>query len=292
MSILTPADRSIMPRLRPTSSGRGRPLEIVLVNLMPFKQATEQQFADLLDSPRHDVRLRLVTPPGHSSRHTAPEHIARHYTPWQRIARRPVDGLIVTGAPVEHLPFEEVGYWSWFRELVDWAAANAGHSLFICWAGQAMLHHRYGIGKRALPEKAFGIHRQTVIDRHHPLLAGLPAEFIGPVSRHSAVDAAAVMRESSLHVVAASAQSGLSIVDDPRARMTAMFNHIEYDARSLHEEYLRDRAAGRPIAMPQDYYRNGVVIPPLHAPWRTTARRLFDNWLDGLAAGREVACAA
>ena len=294
MSILLPADQNMlaMPRIRPASGSRGRPLEIVLVNLMPFKQATEQQFAELLDSPVHDVRLRLVVPPGHASRHTAPEHIARHYTPWQRIARRPVDGLIVTGAPVEHLPFDQVDYWPWFREMVDWAAARAGHSLFICWAGQAMLHHRFGIAKQALPEKAFGIHRQTVIDRGHPLMAGLPAEIAGPVSRHSAVDAATVMQEPALRVVAASAQSGLAIVDDPRARMTAMFNHIEYDARTLHEEYLRDRAAGRPIALPHDYYRNGVLMPPVHAPWRATARQMFDNWLDGLAGAREMACAA
>ena len=294
MSILA-SHNPILPPL-PTGVGRAmrqqRPIEIVLVNLMPFKEATERQFVRLLDSPRHDVRLRLVVPPGHAVHHTSPEHIERHYTPWHRISRRPVDGLIVTGAPVEHLSFEEVDYWPWFQTLTQWAASHVGHSLFICWAGQAMLHARYGIEKRQLPEKAFGIHRQAVIDRGHPLMAGLPAEFSGPVSRHTTIDAAAVMHHGALNVVAASAQSGLAIVDDPAARMTAMFNHLEYDARTLHEEYLRDRTAGRNTPMPQDYYRNGALIPPLRAPWQVTAQRLFDNWLDGLAQARTMSCAA
>ena len=116
-----------------------RPLEIVLVNLMPFKETTERQFATLLASPRHDVRLRLVVPPGHVARHTQASHIAAHYTPWSMITGSPVDGLIVTGAPVEHLAFEQVDYWPWFQAMTDWAAGHAGHSLFICWAGQAML---------------------------------------------------------------------------------------------------------------------------------------------------------
>lgn len=294
MSILPPPDQilSALPGGRTDAAASRRPLEIVLVNLMPFKEATERQFAALLDSPHHDIHLRLAVPPGHAARHTAPEHIARHYTPWNRIARRPVDGLIVTGAPVEHLAFEDVDYWPWFREMTQWAAANAGHSLFICWAGQAMLKARYGIDKRQLPEKAFGIHRQAVIDRGHPLMAGLPAEFAGPVSRHTTVDTAAVMHHGALNVVAASSQSGLAIVDDPAARMTALFNHMEYDARTLHEEYMRDRTAGRGTAIPQDYYRDGALIPPLRAPWHVTAQRFFDNWLDGLAEARVVRCAA
>ena len=286
MTILLPGP-AVLPPLPAADlhPARGsRPLEVVLVNLMPLKQATERQFADLLDSPGHDVRLRLVVPPGHASRHTPAEHIARHYTPWQEVARRPVDGIIVTGAPLEHLAFEEVDYWPWFQAMIDWAAAHAGHSLFVCWAGQAMLYHRHGIGKRRLAAKAFGIHPQTVIDRSHPLMGGLPAEFAGPVSRHTAVDAAAVMGNRALNVVAASSRNGLAIVDDPAARMTAMFNHIEYDARTLHEEYQRDRAAGRGTAMPEDYYRHGVLLPPLRAPWRTTGRRIFGNWLSLLAA--------
>ena len=123
-------------------------------------------------------------------------------------------------------------------------------------------------------------------------MAGLPAEFTGPVSRHTTVDAAALMHNAALNVVAASPQSGLAIVDDPGARMTAMFNHLEYDARTLHEEYLRDRAAGRGTAMPDDYYPSGVLIPPRHASWHTLARRFFANWLDGLAEARPMRCAA
>ena len=268
---------------------RGRPLDVVLINLMPFKLATEEQFIAQFDGARHDVRLSLVAPPDHVAHHTDPAHMERFYTPWQAIAGRAVDGVIVTGAPVEHLPFAEVDYWPWFRDLVGWAGDSAGHSLFICWAAQAVLQIRHGIAKRPLPAKAFGVHRQTVLDRRHPLMAGLPAELPTPVSRHTEVAWSDIVRRSGLSVVAASTATGLAIVDEPGRRTTCMFNHIEYDARTLHDEYFRDRGLGRDIGLPHDYYRNGVLIPPHRAPWRDAGRRLFANWLDVLDGLRQSA---
>jgi len=273
------ADEAAMPC-------RSRPLEVVLVNLMPLKAATEAQFATVLSGTRHDVRLHFVAPPGHIGHHTDPAHIERFYTPWQAMARRRIDGLIVTGAPVEHLEFAEVGYWPWFRTLVDWSARRSGHSLFICWAAQAALYHRHGIAKRLLPAKAFGVHRQTVLDRRHPLMAGMPPEIPTPVSRHSESAWRDVARRPDLPVVAASTATGLAIVDEPAQRATHMFNHLEYEARALHDEYFRDRSAGRAIALPHDYYGNGVLIPPHRAVWRDAALRLFGNWLDLLARQR------
>lgn len=292
MPIIPPAGPNPATTFDPARSGcASGPLRIALVNLMPLKHATEQQFRCLLDVAHRDVELHLVVPPGHRSRHTDPRHIADAYTPWSELQARRVDGLIVTGAPVEHLEFSEVDYWPWFRTLADWANVHVRHSLFICWAGQAALHHRYGIAKRPLPTKAFGVWPQKVLDRSHPLMRGLPAEFPTPVSRHTEVAAADIVGRG-LSIVATSPASGLAIVDDRAFGATYMFNHIEYDARSLHEEFVRDRAAGKAIALPHDYYRCGFMVPPGPAPWRGAARRLFANWLDLLADGCEERRAA
>ena len=222
----------------------GRPLEIALVNLMPFKPATERQFARLLDVAARDVAITLVAPPGHVSQHTDRRHIDAFYTPWSELSGRRVDGVIVTGAPVEHLAFEDVDYWPWFRELADWAQRQATHGLFICWAGQAALYLRHGIGKKLLPTKAFGVYRQTVFDRGHALMAGLPGEIATPVSRHSESLAADIGRHDIVPI-AASPDTGLAMVDDRAFAATCIFNHLEYEARTLHEEYFRGRSANR-----------------------------------------------
>jgi homoserine O-succinyltransferase len=260
-------------------------LRIVLVNLMPLKPVAETQFARLLALSPHRVELILTAPPGHLARHTDPGHVDTFYTPWNTIERGTWDGLIVTGAPVETLPYAAVDYWPWFQELCQWSTRQVGHSLFVCWSAQAALQQRYAIPKRLLGAKAFGIFRHGLHDRCHPLIRGLPGSFPVPVSRHTEVAKADVAACRDLQVLASSPQSGLCLIADRIWRSAYMFNHLEYDALSLHQEYLRDLAAGRPIEPPSGYGRC-PPLPSAIAFWRPAGIRLFGNWLDLIASGR------
>jgi homoserine O-succinyltransferase len=195
--------------------------------------------------------------------------------------------VIVTGAPVEHLDYARVDYWPWFETLASWTTSHAHNSLFVCWAGQALLKHHYGINKTDLEQKAFGIDRQEIANGTHTLTRGLPMTFSVPVSRRSTIRDDALERQPGLEVLARSVRSGAYIVDDPLHRATCLFNHIEYDAASLHDEYFRDLEAGTSTAPPWDYYRPGVLQAPKVARWRPLAHTLFENWLSMLAEHKQ-----
>lgn len=269
---------------RARADGATPTLRVALVNLMPDRPTTETQFARLLAAAAADVELTLVIPDTHDPKTTSPDHIAAFYRRWSEIAGQRFDGLIVTGAPVEHLAFEEVHYWRELTAIFDWAAATVGGSYLVCWAAQAALFHFHGVPKHALPRKAFGVYRQRITAFDAPLLRGLGAGFPCPVSRHTEVRHADIPRERGLVPLAESARSGLCLVEDRRNRAVCMFNHLEYDPDTLMREYLRDSGAGAPVAPPEGYcIIDASAIPPRNS-WRQSAEILFANWLADLAA--------
>lgn len=266
---------------------RGRGLRVLLVNLMPRKAVTELQFARLLGRTAHHVDLTLAVPDGYRPR-TAPEaHIDAFYARWSAVRDRQFDGLIVTGAPVETLPFEEVSYWQGLRDILDWSETAAGRTVLVCWAAQAALHHRHGIAKRLLEEKRFGVFRQRVLEPRAAAMRGLPVCFDVPVSRHSEVRYADVMRVPGLTALATSARSGLSIVEDAPRRTLCIFDHLEYDATTLRDEFIRDCAARVAVPLPHAYFPEDDPDREPVNTWRPVAERLWRNVLDGMAADRD-----
>ena len=260
--------------------GGGRPLRVGLLNLMPDKLATECQFARLLGRGPRDVELVLMHPATHRPRNTPADHLADFYRPWHAVARDGLDGLIVTGAPVELMPFAEVDYWPELCRILDWARRRVRSSFHVCWAAQAALYRYRGIGKQALPAKRFGVFVQRVTAPGSPLVVGLPARFLVPVSRHTESLADEIARDAGLVPVALSDEAGLCLVEDEDNRAVYAFNHFEYDADTLAREYRRDLAAGEAIRLPQSYFPGD---DPNAAPvntWRTAAAGLFENWLD------------
>lgn len=259
-------------------------LRIALVNLMPEKPVTELQFARQLSQWPGDAELVLVRPATHASTRADPDHLNRFYVRLPEMWRRGIDGLIVTGAPVEHLPFERVRYWRELTAMIDRAASERLPSLYVCWSGQAALYHRHGVAKHALGRKAFGVFPQTVERRDAEVLRGLGANFPCPVSRHTEVRREELPRGAGLRVLAGSPLSGLCLVDDSAAGALMMFNHLEYRAETLLREYRRDRNAGCDIAPPEGLEEDVQGVSP--ETWRPAAARFFANWLDHVAASR------
>jgi homoserine O-succinyltransferase/O-acetyltransferase len=255
-----------------------RPLRLCLVNLMPNKAVTEMQIVRLVGATPIPVEITLCLPDGYRSKSTPASQMA-FYRPWTSIRHQPFDALIVTGAPVETLPFEDVSYWPGLSANFDWARCRAVAGLYICWAGQAALYHFRGVPKHQLPRKLFGIFRQRVTGDASRLLRGFSEEFAAPVSRHTEIRAADLPSGVGLSVLAASRDAGLCLVEDRGNRALYMFNHLEYDAWSLRDEYLRDRLAGKPAGMPRDYF---LEDDPRRIPanvWRPYGHLLIANWL-------------
>jgi len=261
-----------------------RVLRVALLNLMPDKVTTETQFARMLAESGRNVHLTLLRPSGHVSQHVDPGHLQAFYQTWEQARDRPFDALIVTGAPVETLAFEEVDYWRELTRIFDWAERRRLETLFVCWAAQAALYHRHGIAKGGLPRKAFGVFEQQVLAPASPYLAGLGPRFKVAVSRHTEVGPE-LPAGVGLGILAASAESGLSLVEEPARRSLMLFDHLEYDADTLAREYRRDRAAGRAIQAPVGYFPDDDPSQAPQATWRGAARRFFGNWLG--QAGRQ-----
>ena len=267
----------VLDREQLRSWGR-RPLRLCLVNLMPNKALTETQIARLLGGTSIPVELTLCVPDGYRSKSTPADHMV-FYQPWTKIRHEQFDALVVTGAPIEALPFEDVTYWSGICAIFDWARSRAIHSLYICWAAQAALHRLYGVLKHQLPQKIFGVYRQRVTAESSRMMRGFGEEFPVPVSRHTEVRAADLPNDAGLAVLAASAEAGLCLVEDRANRALYMFNHLEYDAETLRDEFLRDRLAGKPVGIPCGYFPGD---DPGRAPtnvWRPYGNLLIANWL-------------
>lgn len=267
---------------------KARACRIALLNLMPDKIATETQFARLLALSGRDCELVLLRPSGHRCRHTSEEHMSAFYRTWSGIDRDRIDGLIVTGAPVETLAFEAVDYWHELTGILDWAAAHLVPSMHVCWAGQAALYHHHGVGKHALPHKQFGVYEQSVLDRDHRLLHGVPDHFPVPVSRHTDVCAADLARAKGISVLAASPESGLCMVEDRRRHAVCVFNHFEYDSGTLAGEFERDAASGRTVLPPVNCSLDRAGRMASCPIWRPVASRLFANWVSGIGANVPV----
>lgn len=256
-----------------------RPLEIAILNLMPLKEVTETQLARMLGLSPLQVNLTLLTTGSHESRNTSKSHLQQFYLTPADVADRKFDGLIVTGAPIETLPFEAVDYWPELAGFFDWSRGNV-HSLFsVCWGAQAALKHFHGVEKHLLPQKKFGIYRHQNLAPASALMRGINDTFPIPVSRHTEVLTAEIPADRGLNVLAESPEAGLCLLEEPAARRFYMFNHLEYDADTLQREYERDVATGAEIQLPANYFPDD---DPARAPvnqWRSHAHMLFNNWL-------------
>lgn len=257
-----------------------RPLEIAILNLMPTKVETETQFMRLLSNSPLQVNVTLLYTDTYKSKNVAAAHLDRFYKKFEDIKDKHFDGLIVTGAPVETLAFEEVLYWEELKSIFDFADRQVTSSVFICWGAQAALYHYYGIDKQLLPEKLFGVfpHRK-IIDQHDPLLKGIDDVFYIPHSRHTTVNIEDVKRENDLIILSESAHTGLSIAKSRDNRRIFLTGHMEYDRNTLKAEYERDLARGLAIRPPQNYFTDSTC-KNVNVTWTSAANLFYTNWLN------------
>ena len=259
-----------------------RPLQIGLLNLMPNKIKTETQFARLLGATPLQVELTLVKITNHVARHTPSDHMISFYRNWEDIKSDKFDGFIITGAPIEQMPFEEVTYWDELRRIFDWTQTHVHSSFNICWGAQAAVHHFHGMPKYDLPQKAFGVYRHRNLSPSSHYLRGISDDFSIPVSRWTEVRRQDIPATSGMTVLMESDEAGLCMLDDPAHRALHMFNHIEYDSSSLGEEYFRDRNANVPVTMPRNYFPQDDPERQPENRWRSHAHLLFGNWINEL----------
>jgi homoserine O-succinyltransferase len=257
-----------------------RPLRIALVNLMPTKIATELQLLRLLGNSPLQVDISLVRTSGHSSKNTAPEHLERFYRTFEEVSTRKFDGMIITGAPVEHLDFEKVDYWQELREIMDYRAQNVFSTLYICWGAQAGLYHRFGIPKHPLPEKLSGIFPHRLCLQAQKLFRGFDDVFPMPHSRHTEVRRADIDRHPGLEVVCESDEAGVGVVIARTSSEIFITGHLEYDAETLLLEYRRDQERGLNPSVPLHYFPNDDPARPPVVTWRSHAHLFFSNWLN------------
>lgn len=257
-----------------------RPLHIGLLNLMPDKIRTETQIARLVGATPLQVELSLVRIASHRAKNTPEEHLIDFYHTWDEIRQRKFDGFIVTGAPIETLPFEEVTYWEELSRIFDWTATNVHGSFFICWGAMAALYHFHGIPKYTLEKKAFGVYRHRNLKPSSPYLMGFSDDFQIPVSRWTEIRSSDFDAASGLEILMESDETGVCLVHENHCNRLYITNHIEYDSTSLREEYERDVAAGSPIEPPHNYFpRDNPAASPLNR-WRSHAHLLFGNWIN------------
>lgn len=258
-----------------------RPLRIVVLNLMPLKIVTETDLLRLLSNTPLQIELDLIVPSGHVSRNTPQEHVEAFYQEFSDIRSHNYDGMIITGAPVEHLDFEQVDYWNELTEIFDWAQTHVTSTLYICWAGVAALYYRYGIPKYMLDKKKFGVfeHRMMGSERN-PLFRGFDDVFYVPHSRHCEIRREDVEQIKELSLLSYSQESGVHIVMGRNGREFYIMGHSEYAPNTLDNEYRRDISRGLPIEIPQNYYRDNNPDNEPVVRWRSHGNLLFSNWLN------------
>ncbi len=257
-----------------------RPLRIGLLNLMPNKIKTETQIARLLGASPLQVELTLVKMTHHVARNTSSDHIISFYRDWEDVRHEKFDGFIVTGAPIETMPFEEVTYWNELTRIFDWTQTNVHACFNICWGAQAAVHHFHGMPKYLLPEKKFGIFHHRALEKASPYLRGFSDDVSIPVSRWTEVRRTDIPAGSGMTLLMESDEAGLCMLEDPRHRMLHMFNHIEYDTESLGDEYFRDLGSDKPVAMPHAYFPENDPKKKVINRWRGQAHLLFGNWIN------------
>ena len=264
-----------------------RPLRIGLLNLMPKKIQTETQFARLIGATPLQINFHLIRMSEHQTRNTAAEHMETFYRPFAEVeaSGEKFDGLIITGAPIEHLPFEEVTYWDELRQVMDWTQTHVHSTFGVCWGGMAMIYHFHGVHKHMLNAKAFGCFRHQNLNPTSPYLRGFSDDFVIPVSRWTEVRQPEIDTAPGLRTLLGSEEVGPCLVEDAGHRALYIFNHFEYDSDTLKQEYDRDVASGTPINVPLNYYPDDNPANPPKNRWRSHAHLLYGNWLNEIYQG-------
>lgn len=257
-----------------------RPLKIVIVNLMPTKIATETQLARVLANSPLQVEMTLVQMDSHEATHISQEHMDAFYKTLDEIKHEYYDGMILTGAPVEQMPFEEVDYWPELCDIFEWCKTHVYSNMFICWGAQAALYYYHGVEKKLLDEKVFGVFEHNVTRAHNPLVRGFDSVFYAPHSRHTEINRDDVVKNDHLRILAESEEVGPHIISTENGRQIFILGHQEYDKETLQTEYLRDINRGLDIQVPANYFKNDDPNGEILFRWRAHANLLFSNWLN------------
>ena len=257
-----------------------RPLRIVILNLMPLKITTETDLVRLLSNTPLQVEISFMKIKSHTSKNTPIEHMKAFYTDFDKMRGEKYDGMIITGAPVEQMDFEEVTYWDEITEIFDWARTHVTSTLYICWAAQAGLYHFYGVPKYDLPAKMFGVFRHSLREPFVPIFRGFDDEFFVPHSRHTEIRREDIMKVPELTLLSESEESGVYMAMARGGREFFITGHSEYSPYTLNDEYMRDLGKGLPINKPRNYYRNNDPAQGPVVRWRGHANLLFTNWLN------------
>ncbi len=257
-----------------------RPLKIVILNLMPLKITTETDLVRLLSNTPLQVEVSFMKVKAHTSKNTPVEHMQAFYKDFELMRDEKFDGMIITGAPVEHLEYTEVNYWEEITDIFRWARTHVTSTLYICWAAQAGLYYHYGVPKHPLPEKMFGIFAQTPLNPRLPIFRGFDDVFYMPHSRHTELRREDILKVPELTLIAESPESGVAMVMARGGREIFITGHSEYAPDTLNTEYRRDVEKGLPIAPPKNYFRNNDPSQPPLVTWRAHGNLLFSNWLN------------
>ncbi len=257
-----------------------RPLQIGILNLMPIKQDTELQLLRALSNTPLQVDVTFIKVSSHESRNTSTSHLNKFYLSFSEVKHRKLDGLIITGAPVEQLEFEQVDYWEELQMIMDWTRTHVTSTFHICWGAQAGLYHHYGIQKEPLEKKAFGVFEHQVRHRKEPLVRGFDDVFLAPHSRHTTVPGEAIRNHPGLTILAESEEVGVFIAIADEGKQIFVTGHPEYDRVTLHDEYMRDKEKGLDIELPKNYYENDDCTRRPLLKWRAHANTLYANWLN------------
>ena len=257
-----------------------RPLRIVILNLMPLKITTETDLIRLLSNTPLQLEISFMKLKSHTPKNTPIEHMMMFYRDFEEMRQEKFDGMIITGAPVEQLDFEEVSYWDEITDIFAWARTHVTSTLYICWAAQAGLYYHYGIPKYPLPMKMFGIFSQKPLDAKLPIFRGFDDEFMMPHSRHTEIRREDILANPNLQLIAESDECGVSVVMARKGREFFITGHLEYAPNTLDNEYKRDKNIRKDVALPQNYYRNNNPANPPLVTWRSHANLFYTNWIN------------
>ncbi len=257
-----------------------RAIEIGILNLMPLKEETELQLLRALSNTPLQVDVTFLMVSNHESKNTPTSHLNQFYDSFDQVKNRKFDGLIITGAPVEQLEYEEVDYWQEFQEICEWTKTNVTSTMHLCWGAQAGLYYHYGIPKYPLPEKMFGVYEHRVLNRKVPLVRGFDDYFMAPHSRHTMIRKEDIKTCPELTILAESEEAGVFLLLDSDGKKIFVMGHPEYDRVTLHNEYMRDKEKGLPIGVPKNYYPKDDCGNRPKLQWRSHANNLYTNWLN------------
>jgi homoserine O-succinyltransferase len=257
-----------------------RPLHIAILNLMPLKQATETQLLRLLSNTPLQVEITLLHPETYKSKNTSEDHLLSFYTTYSEVKHRKFDGMIITGAPVEHMDFEEVSYWEELKEIMEWTKTNVTSTFHICWGAQAGIYYHYGIKKHKLSNKMFGIFKHNVLKPNCQLLRGFDDNFLVPHSRHTGLSREDIINHPDIELLSESNEAGVYIVMSKDEKQIFVTGHSEYDPLTLKQEYFRDKEKGLDIKLPKNYFPYDDENQYPIATWRGHAYLIYSNWLN------------